>query len=64
MWQAGLVTSRVRVPITQAYAGHRLIRWLLICVVSVVSARSAGCVPAVQYQPNAGVVDTLGVPQA
>ena len=36
--------------------------WLLLpCVIS---ALAAGCAPAVQYQPNEGVVDTLGIPEA
>jgi hypothetical protein len=36
--------------------------WLLL--VCVVSGLSAGCPRAVSYQPNEGMVDTLGVPQA
>jgi hypothetical protein len=36
--------------------------WLLL--VCVVSALSAGCPKAISYQPNEGMVDTLGVPQA
>jgi hypothetical protein len=36
--------------------------WLLL--VCVVSGLSAGCPRAVSYQPNEGMVETLGVPQA
>jgi len=36
--------------------------WLLL--VCVVSALGTGCPSTVSYQPNEGVVDTLGVPQA
>src|SRR2546429_9590117 len=36
--------------------------WLLL--VCVVSALGTGCPGAISYQPNEGVVDTLGVPQA
>jgi hypothetical protein len=34
---------------------------LLVCVVSILGT---GCPRAVSYQPNEGVVDTLGMPQA
>src|SRR2546428_1894372 len=53
-----IMTRGARTIIKQAYAGHRLTLWLLICVISVLSA---GCPTAVQYQPNEGIVDTLGV---
>jgi hypothetical protein len=41
--------------------GLRVLWLLLVCGVSVLSA---GYPRAVSYQPNAGMVDTLGVPQA
>jgi hypothetical protein len=53
--------TQVRAAITQAVVGCRLECWLLICVVSVLSA---GCPTSVQYQPNEGIVDTMGVAQA
>jgi len=58
MPSTSIMTRGARTIIKQAYAGHRLTLWLLICVISVLSA---GCPTAVQYQPNEGIVDTLGV---
>ena len=52
---------RARAAITQAAAGCRLALGLLVCVVS---ALSAGCPASVQYHPNEGIVDTIGVAQA
>jgi hypothetical protein len=56
-----LVTRGAKITVKQAYAVYRLALWLLLCVVSVLSV---GCPTAVQYQPNEGIVDTLGVAQA
>ena len=56
-----LVTRGVKITVKQAYAVYRLALWLQLCVVSVLSV---GCPTAVQYQPNEGIVDTLGVAQA
>ena len=61
MLSTRIATRGARITIKQAYAGHRLTLWLLICVVSVLSV---GCPTAIQYQPNEGIVDTLGVAQA
>ena len=61
MPSTSIMTRGTRITIKQAYAGHRLTLWLLICVVS---ALSVGCPTAVQYQPNEGIVDTLGVAPA
>jgi hypothetical protein len=57
----GLVTRGAKITVKQAYAAYRLALWLQVCVVSVLSV---GCSTAVQYQPNEGIVDTLGVAQA
>jgi len=56
-----LVTRGVKITVEQAYAVCRLALWLLLCVVSILSV---GCPTAMQYQPNEGIVDTLGVAQA
>jgi len=56
-----LVTRGAKSTVKQAYAVYRLALWLQLCVVSVLSV---GCPTAVQYQPNEGIVDTLGVAQA
>jgi hypothetical protein len=56
-----LVTRGAKITVKQAYAVYRLALWLLLCVVSVLSV---GCPTAMQYQPNEGIVDTLGVAQA
>ena len=56
-----LVTRGVKITVKQAYAVYRLALWLLLCVVSILSV---GCPTAMQYQPNEGIVDTLGVAQA
>lgn len=40
------------------------LRVLLLLLGCVVSTLSVGCPSTVSYQPNEGVVDTLGVPQA
>ena len=56
-----LVTRGAKITVKQAYAVYRLALWLQLCVVSVLSV---GCPTAVQYQPNEGIVDTLGVAQA
>src|SRR6266705_2747012 len=58
MPSTSIMTRGVRTIIKQAYAGHRLTLWLLIGVISILSV---GCPTAVQYQPNEGIVDTLGV---
>jgi len=56
-----LVTRGAKITVKQAYAVYRLALWLQLCVVSVLSV---GCPTAMQYQPNEGIVDTLGVAQA
>ena len=56
-----IATRWTRSTITQAYAGHRLTLWLLLCVVS---ALSVSCSTAIPYQPNEGLVATLGVAPA
>jgi len=55
------VTRGIKITVKQAYAVYRLALWLQLCVVSILSV---GCPTAVQYQPNEGIVDTLGVAQA
>ena len=55
------MTRGIKITVKQAYAVYRLALWLQLCVVSILSV---GCPTAVQYQPNEGIVDTLGVAQA
>jgi hypothetical protein len=61
MSRTGTVTRGAKIIIKQAYSVYRLALWLQVCVVSVLSV---GCSTAVQYQPNEGIIDTLGVAQA
>ena len=56
-----LVTRGAKSTVKQAYVVYRLALWLQLGVVSVLSV---GCPTAVPYQPNEGIVDTLGVAQA
>jgi hypothetical protein len=56
-----LVTRGAKIAVQQAYAVYRLALWLQVCVVGVLSV---GCSTTLQYQPNEGIIDTLGVAQA
>jgi hypothetical protein len=56
-----IATRGTRITLKQTYTGHRLTLWLLLCVVSVLSV---GCPTSVPYQPNEGLVATLGVAPA
>src|SRR5262249_30927455 len=61
MLSPNIATRGIRITIKQAYAGHRLTLWLLLCVVSVLSV---SCSTTIPYQPNEGLVATLGVAPA
>jgi hypothetical protein len=56
-----LLTRGTKIAVQQAYAVYRLALWLQVCAVGVLSV---GCSTALQYQPNEGIIDTLGVAQA
>ena len=56
-----LLTRGTKIAVQQAYAVYRLVLWLQVCAVGVLSV---GCSTALQYQPNEGIIDTLGVAQA